>query len=216
MIYFDIETRPDPMLGPNYGFDPDTVKVNKSDTAEIKSQKIQNAYEKHMTKIMTDVFTAEVCALGIIKENPEDFEMITSFENSDYGIVSYFWKVMRDIEFQNKHQVGGYNIKQFDLPFMVKRAWKHGISVPKWAFTTWKGRIYWGEIWVDIRDIWTFGDKYAPGKLDDVCKFVGIPGKTEDLASKFYLTLEEDPKRAKEYLKADCEACMNLHQKIAV
>ena len=67
------------------------------------------------------------------------------------------------------HQLVGFNIYPFDLPFLFRRSWKHRVEVP---FGIRRGR-YWADEMVDLRDGWQLGDRQARGSLDSIAKHLG-------------------------------------------
>ncbi len=94
----------------------------------------------------------------------------------------------------------GYSIKDFDLPFLFKRAWLTGNPISARRFR--RGR-YWVDSIVDLRDLWTFGDKFeGSGGLNGLAKSLGLPGKTGD-GKNFGALYAQDPVAAVQYLIDD-------------
>ena len=106
--------------------------------------------------------------------------------------------------------VAGFNIWSFDLPFLARRAWKHGLRLP---FGMRTGR-YWAWELVDLREEWLLGDR-SPAKgtssLDAISKFLGLPEKLGTGADFAGLT----PEQRLAYLRRDLEIeealWMSLH-----
>jgi DNA polymerase elongation subunit (family B) len=65
-------------------------------------------------------------------------------------------------------------VKSFDLPFLIKRSWKHRITVPYWIR---HGR-YWNDLIVDLREVWQLGDNRAHGSLGAISRHLGLGEKT--------------------------------------
>lgn len=86
--------------------------------------------------------------------------------------------------------IAGFNIWSFDLPFLARRAWKHGFRLPLGMRT---GR-YWARELVDLREEWLLGDR-SPVKgtssLDAISKFLGLPEKLGTGADFAKLTAEQ-------------------------
>jgi predicted PolB exonuclease-like 3'-5' exonuclease len=217
MIYFDIETMPNPALAPLYGFEEDDVKTGNLKDAQKIQAKREEAFNKHMKSIMLSPTTSMVCAVGVYDDhNTGNGFIMTHLDNTEFEMISALWRLFQCTVTDNKTQVAGFNIKSFDLPYLVKRSWALHISVPKSVFKFWNGRVYFNsDLFVDLREMWTFGDKYAPGTLDDVLKFLGFDGKTEGVSGgDFYKLLETDKAKALEYLKRDCLGCMEIYSRI--
>ena len=69
-----------------------------------------------------------------------------------------FWELTRG-EMGRMNPMIGFNIFNFDLPFLFRRSWKHRVAVP---FGIRRGR-YWGDQLIDLRDAWQLGDRQARG-----------------------------------------------------
>jgi hypothetical protein len=109
--------------------------------------------------------------------------------------------------------LAGFNCYVFDLPFLIRRAHKHGIFVPACIRPRYHGRSYWSETIIDLREEWLMGDR-QPSKgtsgLDAVAKFLGLPAKLgsgKDLPS---MTVEQ----RLAYLTRDLEITAALYRRI--
>jgi hypothetical protein len=69
-------------------------------------------------------------------------------------LLREFWNVCRG-DVGRANQMAGFNTHLFDLPFLIRRSWKHQVAVP---FDIHSGR-FWGEEMVDLRDVWQLGDR---------------------------------------------------------
>ena len=67
----------------------------------------------------------------------------------------------------------GFNVKPFDLPFLIKRSWKHRIQVPYWLR---QGR-YWNDLIIDLREVWQLGDNRSHGSLAAISRHLGLGEK---------------------------------------
>ena len=94
----------------------------------------------------------------------------------------------------------GFNSNAFDLPFLIRRSWKHRVPVP---FGIRRGR-YWAEQMIDLRDAWQLGDRQARGSLDVVAKHLGVGAKNGSGAD-FAKLWQSDRAKAVEYLRNDVE-----------
>lgn len=91
----------------------------------------------------------------------------------------------------------GYCIHEFDLPFLFQACWMNGIPANVRHYR--RGR-YWNDNIVDIRETWTFGDRFAAtGGLDGLSALVGTKTRKNGTGKDFAATWERDPKEALEY-----------------
>lgn len=75
--------------------------------------------------------------------------------------------------------ISGWNVKGFDLPFLVKRAWLLGVKVPARIFNPARPRYPWSDAIVDLMDVWKAGryeEKFC--SLDYALRHLGLPLKT--------------------------------------
>jgi uncharacterized protein YprB with RNaseH-like and TPR domain len=99
----------------------------------------------------------------------------------------------------------GFNCWAFDLPFLIRRSWKHRIPVPLGIR---RGR-YWSDQMVDLRDAWQLGDRQARGSLESIARHLGVGAKNGS-GAEFAKLWRSDRAKAVEYLRNDLEltACI--------
>ncbi|MEI8290259.1 MAG: hypothetical protein WCH99_12380 [Verrucomicrobiota bacterium] len=229
-IFFDIETGPLPeaellaMLPP---FDPAEVKTgNIKDPAKI-AEKIAEAEANHrrdfIERAALDPLTGRVVAIGVQIETPafdrETGEVNRALAGSEFAIIvgddeaailREFWALVR-AEAGRLNTLIGFNSNQFDLPFLFRRSWKHGVQIP---FGLRRGR-YWGDQVVDIRDNWQLGDRMAKGSLAAIAKHLGL-GEKSGSGKDFAALLASDRKAAEAYLKNDVELTVKVANALGV
>ena len=84
-----------------------------------------------------------------------------------------FWGIVDDL-LDSKSPLIGHNSSAFDLPFLVRRSWALGVSVPHEIR---QGR-YWNPLFRDTMEAWNCGARdYV--KLDVLARFFGVGQKTE-------------------------------------
>lgn len=66
----------------------------------------------------------------------------------------------------------GFNVREFDVPFLRWRFARHGMRCP-WLFEStpppWKGSRL-----IDVRDVFADGNRYAPATLPTIAAFLGL------------------------------------------
>lgn len=187
-LYFDIETGPLPeaeLIGMMPEFDaPSNLKDPDKIAAAIAKKRAD-----YIADAALDPLTGCVLAIGVNGDVVEgdEAEMLKAF----------WWLLSEDGRFP---QIIGFNITGFDLPFLFKRSWRHGIKPPSWLR---KGR-YWDSDVVDLREVWCMGDRTAKGSLEAVAMHLGLGCKLG--SGKDFAALWKDDKQAAiKYLKRDVE-----------
>ncbi len=200
---FDVETGPlaeselSALLPP---FDPAEVKCGNLGP-EKAAQKIAEALANHrrdfFDKAALDPLTGRVIAIGILDLETDGFSIIGHEDEAQ--TLREFWAAARG-EMGRINPLIGFNICNFDLPFLIRRSWKHRIAVP---FGIRRGR-YWGDQVVDLRDAWQLGDRQARGSLDTIAKHLGVGAKNGD-GKAFAELWQSDRAKAEAYLRNDIE-----------
>ena len=121
-----------------------------------------------------------------------------------------FWGRCRG-EMGRVHQLVGFNVGQFDLPFLFRRSWKHRVPVP---FGYRRGR-YWSDQVVDLREDWQLGDRQARGSLGSIAHHLAVGEKTGD-GKGFAKLWQEDRAAALAYLRNDVELTVKVAEAMGV
>jgi predicted PolB exonuclease-like 3'-5' exonuclease len=174
-IIFDIETGPLPanelIIPP---FDPSQVKLGNIKNPDLIAEKIQKAEENHAADYIKnaalDALTGQVLCIGyrIEREKPG---VLCSDADGEAAMLRQWWELLNFYERQPR--MIGFNIKPFDLPFLIKRSWKHRVTVPYWI----RNGRYWNDLIVDLREVWQLGDNRAHGSLGAISRHLGIGDK---------------------------------------
>jgi uncharacterized protein YprB with RNaseH-like and TPR domain len=214
-ILFDVETGPLPeselaVLMPP--FDPAEVKVGNLKDPEKIAAKIAEAEANHKRDFIEnaalDPLTGRVVAIGMLRHDTRDFVAVG--HDDEARTLAEFWSVLR-AEIVRGSNLVGFNTFQFDLPFLLRRSWKHRVPVPLGIR---RGR-YWSEHLGDLREIWQLGDRMAKGSLDSIAKHLGVGEKTGDGKDFARLWREERP-RAVSYLRNDLELTAKIAETLGM
>jgi hypothetical protein len=214
-IFFGIETGPLPeaelaaMVPP---FDPAEVRTGNLKDPEKIAAKLEEAKAHHRREFIEraalDPLTGRVVAIGLLPLAGGRFEVIG--HDDEAQILREFWSACRG-EMGRIHQMVGFNIYQFDLPFLFRRSWKHRVEVP---FGFRRGR-YWADEMVDLRDYWQLGDRQARGSLDTIAMHLGLGSKNGD-GKAFAELWRADRDRAIAYLRNDVELTARVSAALGV
>ena len=183
-VFFDIETGPLTeaelaVMVP--AFDPAEVKMGNLKDPDKIAAKLAEAEAGHRREFVEraalDPLTGRVVAVGLLFENSE---FVVIGHDDEAATLREFWGVCRG-EMGRINRMIGFNTRLFDLPFLIRRSFKHRVEVP---FGIRRGR-YWGDEMVDLREEWQLGDRQARGSLDSIAKHLGVGQKNghgEDFA----------------------------------
>ena len=217
-IIFDIETAPLPeselaaLVPP---FDPAEVKTGNLKDPDKIAAKLAEAEANHrrdfFDRAALDPLTGRVLAIGLL-QNAEGGMQKAEFhvigDDDEAALLREFWGAARG-EMGRIHQLVGFNSNSFDLPFLIRRSWKHRVPVPHGIR---RGR-FWSDQCVDIRDGWQLGDRQARGSLDAIARHLGIGAKNGD-GKEFAKLWQSDREKAVAYLKNDLELTARIAESL--
>lgn len=224
-------------FGPRPGeFDPSTVKTgNIKDEAKIaaKIAEAKAAHEERAARYDDDLAQAEarywsdiqdkaalsaetgaVCAIGYANDTGA-MAIDHEFDHSEEELLRRFWSKFATARKANRQMIG-FNSNRFDVPFLVRRSWYVGVSVPQSVFTV---TGYVCTTFMDLMDRWQCGDRRSYVSLDKVCRAAGLQGKPDDCTgAMFHQMLADEATReiAIEYLKNDLKMTLALARKMEV
>ena len=214
---FDIETGPleEEVLRERMPtFDPGSVKCgNLKDPDKIEA-KIEGARKEHerlwFERAALSARTGRVLAIGV---SCEDEGALVIGDERETDVLNEVWGLAT-----NGHGIGssfiGFNIHAFDLPFLVRRSWLIGVSIPDWILE--RGR-YWHPTFVDLLEVWRLGNRSEYISLDELAKALGLPGKPDGVTgADFHRLWHDDRDAAIAYLKNDLEMIARIADALQV
>jgi hypothetical protein len=197
-IYFDIETAPyltDKLekLMPEF-----EAPSNYKDASKIQAA-IEEKKQKWIDNAALNPMLSHVAVIGY--ERNKDLYVKESDNRGDYQVVKDFVDICKQ-GYNGELTIIGWNIFEFDLPYLIRRAWKHKLDT---SHIQLRNNRYWPEYFVDLRAIWGLGQYQCGGNLGEVSEFFGGVGKTGDGAefSRLYYGTEEDKQKAISYALND-------------
>lgn len=214
MIFFDIETGPisDPELSSmTPPFDPAEVKTgNLKDPEKIAAKRAEaeaNHQREFVERAALDPLTGRVLAVGLLSPQGE-FRLIG--HEDEAAILREFWGACCGGT-SGINRMVGFNTHTFDLPFLIRRSFKHQVAVPAGIR---RGR-YWAEEMVDLREEWQLGDRQARGSLDMIARYFGI-GAKDGNGRDFAKLWQTDRARAEAYLLKDLELTARIAGRLGI
>lgn len=154
--------------------------------------------------------TARVAAIGYFQ--PDECRYFIAYDDDESLILHQFWGA-----FLSAHAAGakmlGFNIFGFDLPFLVRRSWHHGVPVPKNLFG-FGGRSF-NETFVDLMAAWKCGEWKTFISLDNLAQFLNVGGKNGS-GEHFWKMWETDRDAAIDYLQNDVRLVIDCAVKMGL
>jgi hypothetical protein len=200
---FDIETVPLPtdqlqaIMDP---FEPEAVKTGNYGP-EKAAEKIEKARQSQFNDFMHDAalsaLTGRVAMIGIRNEAGDNFILEDRYGEKEL-ISAWFQWFESEVE-HGAHWIG-HNIANFDIPFLIRRAWFHRLPVPYGII---RGR-YLSSFFTDLMQLWAgseYGSKISLAKL---AKYFDCGEKSANGAN-FGELLRYKPEAAQAYLENDLE-----------
>lgn len=202
-VYFDIETAPylrdllDPLM-PEF-----EAPGNYKDAAKIAAA-IEEKKQKWVDNAALNPMLSHVATIGYHDSSVAANSGVIIDECSDrddYQIIKKFLDTCKE-GYLGKKIIIGWNIFEFDLPYILRRAWKHRLDT---SHIQLRNNRYWPEYFIDLRAIWGLGQYQCGGNLGEVAQFFGFGGKTGDGAefSKLYYGTAEEKQKALDYAVND-------------
>lgn len=198
-LFFDIETG----KASDYAlFEPEykEPRVTKTGAIHASDKSIEEQKKDWEDKCCVSPITGRIIMIGdiFIKDYECAYE---SNDNEEHNLLKYFWNRYNKADF-----VIGFDIKRFDLPFIIKRSWKYRLDVPNLI----DKRGYFESKILDLREILACGEWQPKGSLNDYCKFFGLEEKEKGVGENFEKIWQLDKPKAFKYNKTEVENIQNI------
>lgn len=170
------------------------------DPAKIQAA-IEEKRKDYFEEAALNAISGQVLAIGMWSGGVT--EILCGPENE---ILDRFW----DRYVLSTQSFIGFNIAEFDVPFLVQRSFRHGINVPQ----VFDGR-YLVRRFVDLMKIWACGKFGERISLDRLGKFLGT-GEKSGSGADFAKLWETDKPAAIAYLNNDIELILACAKRMGV
>jgi len=184
------------------------ARIAKEDTAEIAYQRAGIYAE----------FGKIVCVSAgfIFEEAGEERLRITSFIGEEVEILEKFFQMVSNFFKGKPKQFCGHNIKEFDIPYLCRRALINSVKLPK-VLQDLQTKKPWEIPLLDTLQLWKFGDYKHYTSLDLLAAVLGIETPKSDIsgadvARVFYE--ENDIQRIKTYCEKDVLTTVQVFRKL--
>lgn len=207
--FFDIETGPAPIehlreMMPEFSA-PGNFKDEAKIAANIEEQRARWIRDAALSPI-----SGRIVAIGYAND---DGKPVINASPDEESLIVDFFAAARTASAESGHMVG-FNIFDFDLPFIVRRAWMLRIQPPACIMPSPR---YWPSyLFTDIRAVWQLGDRQASGSLDAVGRALGV-GRKNGNGARFAELMqgnEEERAQAMLYLANDIELTRAVYRRL--
>lgn len=165
-VFFDIETSalPDSEIA---GMVPEFSAPKNYRSEDKIAEYIRLERDTWMSRAALSAETGCVLAIGLRESGVNTIIA----ESEEAATLAKFWTVL---EAKAADHWIGFNIAAFDLPFLIRRSWHHGVTVPQGVMPG--GRMNHG-IFTDLMQEWQCGERHERISLDRLARFCGLRGK---------------------------------------
>jgi hypothetical protein len=173
--YVDIETAalPIEILRPRM---PEFSAPERWKDEEKISQEIDRQRAKWLDDCALSPLTGQILAAVWVDEFGEQ-TILDADEIGEHDLICHLFARFRDSNMGAHYKVAGFNLRDFDWPFLIKRAWANRVEIPTGMLRL-SGK--WADMppWIiDIRDLWGMGERHASGSLGVIAEFFGVGEK---------------------------------------
>lgn len=156
---------------------------------------------------LLDPQAARVAAIGYFE--PAKRRYLIAYDIDEAAMLRQFWRVFDSLHGRGAKLLG-FNIHGFDLPFLIRRSWHHGVLVPRTIMSS--GR-YWADTLVDLMTAWKCGGYKDFISLDNLAKFLGVGAKNGN-GERFHALWNQDQQAAIDYLANDVKLVIDCGLKM--
>lgn len=223
-IIFDIETGSaddETVMSMAPAFDaPGNIKDPEKIAAAIQAK-----MDEWMERAALNAETGIVLAVGF----QEDGQSPRIYENKQGTLFGERMVLDAAFEFIESCYTGGqysdglkfigHNVKSFDIPYLCRRAMRHGIYNERVRYLFWDKATKWRN-WqphiIDTMETWAMGEYQRRISLNGLARYFGLGEKTGtgDQFAKWYLGGERD--KAIEYLQQDLALTYGVAMKMGI
>jgi len=205
VLFLDIETVP--VKESFEDLDPTFQKLwEEKTTWQRKEEYTPSEFYKMKAGVMAE-FAKIICiSVGyLFTEKGENHFRIKSFYGDEEGQILSDFNSLLNTEFNKKqHQLCAHNGKEFDFPFIARRALINELKLPKLLDIA--GKKPWEINHLDTMELWKFGDYKHYTSIKLLAALFDIPTPKDDIdgsqVAKVYWE-EKDLERIKIYCQKD-------------
>ncbi len=173
VLFLDIETA------------PIAYKYNELDENMKKSWDLKFRYseetpeELYIKAGIYAEFAKVICiSVGIVTKGKE-YKTKSFFGDDEKKLLTEFFGLLQSHYNKEQHTLCAHNGKEFDFPFICRRALINGLKLPK--ILNIAGKKPWEIKHLDTMELWKFGDYKSYTSLTLLAAVFGIPTPKDDI-----------------------------------
>lgn len=190
-------------------FDPQSVKYGNTKDEGLRAKKLEECMKKHADEVANfesklakeeqdywdgivesaalSALTGCVLAIGYGSDAGETVDHIQAADGNEASLLDRFWTKFVKCKNQRR-KIVGFNIKQFDVPFLVQRSCMLRVDLPEGVM---EGR-YLSNTFVDLNDLWMAGSRGTNGNLDEISRACNVGQKPDGVSGALFYELYSD------------------------
>lgn len=115
-----------------------------------------------------------------LKNNKRDFRVKSFYGDKEEDILTSFFELLNEDYFKSSNTyLCGHNAKEFDFPYIARRALINGLKLP--SILSLAGKKPWEVKHLDTMQLWKFGDYKNYTSLELLANIFNIPTPKDDI-----------------------------------
>jgi DNA polymerase elongation subunit (family B) len=206
VTFLDIETKP--MCGDDLQRVMPTFKPASNIKDEAKKQSsIEAKQVSFIEKAALSPLSGTVQSIGVLDDN-DDYVLFDTETMCEYDMLEHFWSVMEGYQ----GTIVGWNILNFDLPFLCQRSWVYGIRPSILNLSVTYNR-YTCEV-LDLMQYMCLSKDQRSMSLSNALNMLDLDSKCDLDGLLPYEVYKKTPERYYAYLRRDVEALCDIYERL--
>jgi len=221
ILFLDIECVP--QVSSFYDLDDDMQKLREKKASYMLSHAEEGTTAADLYENRSGIYAEFgkiiVISVGYITIDPEwkkSFRVISYSGEDEAKILSDLFELLNAQYDKTYHRLCGHNIKEFDIPYICRRAVINNVALPNIIDTSGKKPREVNHL--DTLEYWKFGDRKNFTSLDLLCRINNIQTPKDDISGEEVARVYRDEKdldRIQKYCEKDVVATARLFLKFA-
>jgi 3'-5' exonuclease len=121
-----------------------------------------------------------VCMGYFIDKEHKEFKVKQFINHNEAELLQQVFEVFNKFFLDHTFSLSGHNIKEFDVPYLCRRAMVCGVALP-FFFADMQNRKPWENPLIDTLHLWRFGDFKHYTSLELLANVLGVPTPKDDI-----------------------------------
>ena len=174
VLFLDIETAP-----VVYGYSELDNTTRKLWDVKFRNQQVTDPTEQYKKAGIYAEFAKIICiSIGIVTKE-RAFRVKSFYGDDEKKLLQEFFELLNSRYNKEHHLLCAHNGKEFDFPFICRRALVNGLKLPKILDIA--GKKPWEVKHLDTMELWKFGDYKNYTSLTLLANLFHIPTPKDDI-----------------------------------